>query len=244
MTFMLGLDLAAAFAVFRKSFLIFISTTIFGVSTTHAVAEDIINLSTGLDSANNLIMTSAQPDAYWIVDQANGEQRPAQTVFPNNADWFHGTGPNDPAWLDNGPNSNWIARDPNTTANGIGTYTRVFDLSGFDLSTVSVNGAWAIDDLGTLRLNGNQIGELVPRHWNVLTPFSVPLGSALLNPGQNELTISITGTDNYLEGVRLEGSVSVVPEPSIAFMLIAGLLVLLGSTRTYNVVSSNRRSVV
>jgi hypothetical protein len=219
------------------------STAVLGVTATPVLAEDIVNLSTGLDSANNVIMTGAQPDAHWNVDQPSGGQGPAQTVFPNNADWFHGTGPNDPAWLANGPDSNWVARDPNTSANGLGMYTRVFDLTGLDLSQVSITGAWAIDDRGTLSLNGHQIGELPNLRWDALTPFSVASGSPILNQGQNELTISITNTDNYLEAVRLEGAVSVVPEPSAAFMLVVGLIVLFGTARVYNATASNTCSI-
>lgn len=223
---------ASAISVFRKSFLLLISIAVFGISSTQAVAEDILDLSTGLDSASNLILAGGQSDAYWTVDQALGGEGPAKTVFPDNADWFHGTGPNDPAWLPNGPGSNWIARDPHTSANGLGTYTRVFDLSGLDLSTVSITGAWAVDDVGTLSLNGNQIGQLPNLRWDALTPFSIAPGSPLLHQGQNQLTIAITSSDNYLEGVRLEGSVSIVPEPSAALMLVAGFILIFGVLRT------------
>ncbi len=57
-----GLDWHLISAVFRKFFLMLISTAVFGVTATHA--EDIINLSTGLDSSNNLITKGAQSDAH------------------------------------------------------------------------------------------------------------------------------------------------------------------------------------
>ena len=211
-------------AVFRKFFLMLVSTAVFGVTATHA--EDIINLSTGLDSSNNLITKGAQSDAHWTVDQPTGGQGQAQTVFSNNADWFHGTGPADPEWMANGPNSDWITRNANTTANGLGTYTRVFDLSGLDLSTVSIHGSWAIDDRGTLSLNGHQLAQLPNLRWDALAPFSVAPGASFLNPGLNTLAITITSTDTYLEAVRLQGGVSVVPEPSAILMLLAGLIVI------------------
>ncbi len=59
--------------------------------------------------------------------------------------------------------------------------------------------------------------------WGTLTPFSVSAGSSFLNQGMNTLTISITGTDNYLEGVRLEGTVSAVPEPGEWALMLGGL---------------------
>ena len=86
-------------------------------------AHTIANLATGLDAANNLIATGGVPDAHWNVNQPTGPPAPAQTVYPNNPDWFGG-------WVGNGPNSTWIARDANTPANGLGTYAQTFSLKG------------------------------------------------------------------------------------------------------------------
>jgi len=218
-------------AVFHKFSLIFFSAAVLSITATPTVAEDIINLSTGLDNSNNLITRGALSDAHWTVDQPGGGQGPAQTVYPDNPDWFHGTGPADPEWMANGPNSDWIARNANTSANGLGTFTRTFDLSGLDPSNVSIHGAWAIDDQGTLSLNGHQLAALPNLRWDALTPFSVAPGASFLNPGLNTLTIKITSTDTYLEAVRLEGGVSVVPEPSMVLMLMAGLITILVSSR-------------
>jgi len=142
-------------------------------------------------------------------------------VFPGDPDYYDN-------WVVNGPNSDWIARNAGTPNNGLGTYTRTFDLTGFDLSSVSIAGSWAIDDIGTLSLNGHEISSLLapgPSAWATLTPFSVAAGSPFLNQGLNTLTITITASDNSLEGVRLEGALSetttAVPEPSA--MLLAGL---------------------
>ncbi len=185
-----------------------------------------INLATGLDASNTLITTGAQSDAHWTVDNPQGSSTttPAQTVYPGNPNWFGG-------WLANGPNSTWIARDANTPANGLGTYTRAFDLTGGDLSTVSITGSWAVDDTGILALNGQQIASLSAGAWGSLTPFSLAAGSstaALLNQGQNQLTIRIIDpTDNFLEGVRLQGTLTgsnaptSVPEPTSTLSLLA-----------------------
>lgn len=231
MTSLIGLAQTTT-SVFRKSFLLLISTAAFGISATPAGAEDIINLSTGLDSANNLLMSGAQPDAHWTVDLPTGGQTPAETVFPDNADWTDGlSGP----WVPNGPNSNWIARDANDPyGNGRGTYTRVFDLSALDPAMVAIEGKWSIDDHGFLSLNGHQISALNEgRPWTSLHSFSIPAGSPFFNPGLNTLTITINETDTFLEAIRLEGAVSAVPEPDAAFMLVAGLIVLFGTARVY-----------
>ena len=168
-----------------------------------------INLATGLDSAYTLLGSGGLSDAHWNVDQVTGAPAPAQSVYPNNADWYGG-------WLANGPGSTWIARNASTSANGLGVYTRTFDLTGVNLSTAFIQGSWAIDDSGTLNLNGHLIASLGSGAWGVLTAFSV-VNPTFFNQGMNTLTIQITNTDNFLEAVRLEGTVTAsasVPEPA------------------------------
>ncbi|SEO43334.1 PEP-CTERM protein-sorting domain-containing protein [Nitrosospira multiformis] len=80
-------------------------------------------------------------------------------------------------------------------------------------------------------MNGDQLAALPNLHWDALTPFSVAPEVSFLNPRLNTLTITITSTDTYLEAVRLKGGVSVVPEPSMVLMLMAGLITILVSSR-------------
>src|SRR5262249_9851011 len=142
-----------------------------------------------------------------------------QAVYPNSPDSYS-------FWAANGPNSTWIARDASTPQNAFAdgpngsqliAFNRVFDLTGYNLSTVSMSVSWAIDDQGALSLNGHQISSLPGGAWGALTPvppLTIPVSD--FNQGVNTLTIQMTGSDNFLEGVRLEGSVSgsAVPEPS------------------------------
>ena len=96
------------------------------------------------------------------------------------------------------------------------------------MSTVSFSGgAWAIDDGGSLYLNGNFLGSLSPfQRWVSLTSVSIPNGDFV--QGVNTLTINLTDSDRYLEAVRFQGTVSgelsAVPEPTT----IAGLFGLGG----------------
>ena len=64
-----------------------------------------------------------------------------------------------------------------------GASLRGLDLSGFDLSTVTINGRWGVDDNAILSLNGYVISSLLSdsdvgpsSHWTALTPFSVAVG--------------------------------------------------------------------
>jgi YVTN family beta-propeller protein len=158
-----------------------------------------INVSTGLDCSNNLITIGATNDCHWTV---NGN--PAQVVEPGNGDWPGG------AWAADGPNSDWLAINANNVSNGPAPYSfeLTFDLTGSNLSAVSLSGLWSIDDTGTLNLNGNQVAALDTGLWGSLHSFSVPIGSPFFVQGLNTLTITMTWTDNLYEAVRLEGKVA------------------------------------
>ena len=160
----------------------------------NAVVRDV---STGIG-----IKTGGVPDTIWQVDQAGGGVAPAQTVFPGDPDW----GIN--AWVPNNPpNSSWIARDANSCCNGKAPYTFTTTFYVDNPSIASISGSWTIDDEGILALNGHVVDSLGGGSWTSLHPFSAA-GSQFFVPGINVLTITITSTDDYLEGVRLEGSVT------------------------------------
>src|ERR1035438_5943669 len=214
--------------------------SIFGVVFFLPVSQaGTINVSTGQNGSGNIWGSGNQIDANWTVTGADSETgtNSAQTVFPNDADFCTPSNSCSPAWVANDSLSDWIAFNPNATANGVGTYTTAFNLTGADLSTASLSGFWTIDDQGTLSLNGNVIGTLPPpgQPWTVLNSFSVPTGSSDFVAGINVLTMQITASDNFEEGVRLNGTVSftssAVPEPSSLLLCASGALVLVGALR-------------
>jgi len=222
---------------------------IFLLAVPHVAAATTINVSTGQDSSGNIWTSGNQIDANWTVTGADSETgtNPAQTVFPNNVDFCTFANGCSPAWVANDASSDWIAFNPDATANGDGTYTTTFNLTGANLSTVSLSGFWTIDDQGTLTLNGNVIGTLPPptAPWTVLNSFSVPTGSSDFIAGINTLTMLITATDNFEEGVRLNGTVSftsgaAVPEPSSLLLWASGAMVLAGAVRRRKSARSGR----
>ena len=189
-------------------------------------ADLIMNLSTGLDSSGNVLTSGGLSDAHWTVSEQAGGFGAAQTVFPGNADSGF------PSWVANNASSDWIARNANNAHNGTAPYTfsTTFSLSGDTLSTVSLAGSWAIDDTGTLNLNGTLIGSL-NSGWTSLTPVTVAAGSNLFVQGTNTLSITITSTDNNIEGVRFQGSVNgspLVGAPEPSTMVMAGFGSILG----------------
>ena len=118
----------------------------------------------------------------------------AYVVAPSDADWSGN-------WLGNGPYSSWIAANPNdATGNGLMTFTDTFNVAT-PSTAVIIGGAWAIDDQGTLSLNGHLLST-VPNHaFGHLTAFSTTASDFVA--GSNTLTMVVTKTDFFLEGARL-----------------------------------------
>jgi hypothetical protein len=168
------------------------------------------------------------------VEQNNfnlGFTATATLVTPSDADWYGG-------WVADNSTSAWIAYDPNNAYdNGLGNYSTTFTLTAGDVSAVSLSGAWTLDDSGSLYLNGTDIGDLGDGSWGGLTAFSVAAGSSDFVVGTNTLSIDITASDDYLEGVNLQGTLSdytapaTTPEPGSIVLLSTGLLALVALRR-------------
>lgn len=178
---------------------------------------DSMHLATGTDCSGNVIASGGQPDCHWTVVDYFGSG-PAYTVVPNES----GACPaGHCGWVPNNQQGDWVAFDSNDPYdNGTGTYSRTFDLTGQNLADIYMQGVWALDDDGTLALNGNLIASLGYDNWTWLHPFFVPTGSPFFQQGLNTLTITITSSDFYIEGVRLESGEGAMPEP--ASLLLTG----------------------
>lgn len=211
-------------SLMNKIMYLFIAVLTLGLLVAQAAATPItLNLSTGVAS-----WTFEKGDYTSVTNQ------PAQVVVPGDADWgVGGPGPGT-GWAANGPNSDWIAVNPSSSSGNNGIYFTIFNLAGYNLSTVSFTDlAWTIDDEGTLLLNGNQLASLGAGNWPSLWGFTIPSND--LVQGVNTLTIQGGLTDNLDEGVRLEGSLtaspSETPEPSSLALLGTGLVVVMGAIR-------------
>ncbi|MGD9506410.1 MAG: PEP-CTERM sorting domain-containing protein [Syntrophobacteraceae bacterium] len=193
-----------------------------------------IDISTGVG-----LTTAGEEDANWTVGggfYSDWSERTtvaaAQLLTSSAANWYS-------SWEANSSSSAWIGVTADNTGNGyLYSYQISFDLSDYDLSTVSISGKWAVDDAGVLMVNGRAIAYLDSAY--SLQSFSLAVGSAYLNEGINTITILMTSTDNYLEGARLEGEVSgtlktsVVPVPGAVWLFGSGLISLIGLRRKRN----------
>ena len=157
---------------------------------------------TAINTSNNTLTLSQNATATASGVALSVAAAPAQTVFPGSADWYGN-------WPAN-TNSDWIAVNASqpTQPNTPYTFTRTFDLTGFDLSTVHLSGNWNIDDVGTRSLNGNVIDtQNNPWGGSFFPTFSVS-GANMFNQGSNMLTITINSATPPFEAVRLDGAIT------------------------------------
>jgi hypothetical protein len=171
-----------------------------------------LDVSTGLDSSGNVQHKGGSLDANWTVTGAVKPFDPpnAYVVGPHDADWSNYS-------IGNGRNSSWIAANPyDAYGNGYMTFTETFDVA--TPSTASINdGAWQIEDEGTLSLNGHLLSTLQNRDWGYLQAFSTTASDFVA--GLNTLTMTVTDADYDDEGARLRGWLvdagSAVPEAAL-----------------------------
>ena len=94
-------------------------------------------------------------------------------------------------WLQDGPNSKWIAPQANQGAgNAMGTYTyhMTFDLTGFNSAMATLTGQFAADNSGVIKLNGIVVGPSAPTY-SQWTPFTINSGFVA---GVNTLDFVVT----------------------------------------------------
>src|SRR5690349_16693308 len=107
---------AQALVLFGASYLSLVVSSPTAVAGPTAIN---INLSTGQNASGTVQSTGDAVDAFW-----NTNGLPAKVVAPGRTDWWG-------FWPANNTTSVWIAKNPDTNSgNGVGTYSRVFDLAG------------------------------------------------------------------------------------------------------------------
>tara|TARA_R110002073_G_scaffold36800_2_gene106995 strand:+ start:316 stop:939 length:624 start_codon:yes stop_codon:yes gene_type:complete len=134
------------------------------------------------------------------------------------------------------PASNWVwGVDPDQDATI--NFTFSFDLTGYDLNTVSLTGLWGADNFGSVSLNGNAVSSLpatTPKYTNFRTLTAYTASDVnFFNQGINNLVYSITN-DGGPGAFRAAGELfadtsgpniapSPVPAPASAMLVLLGL---------------------
>jgi len=160
-----------------------------------------------------------------------------------------------PPWMANGPNSSWVGPSPNGAADGAGTpplsglifnpgfvsatsspqafygYTINFNL--LSAASVSTSGLqWTSDNQGVaIYLNGKNEGDTSNGDFTTFTPFT--LNKADFVTGANTLTFVVFNEQFqplHLSptGIRIEGTITTIPEPGTMALAAVGALPVLG----------------
>ena len=216
----------------------------FGLVSSAAAAP--IILRTGVDSSNAVMAPGSIDTAWQISIDDKATYTDSKVLYPlkNPSDPFSGgqiccgmeTVANTAAWVSD-PS---VVPDNGNTAWGISQdvwLKRSFDLTGYDLSTVSLNAIWRIADFSFgLYLNGNLLAGTntgnTPK-WAVDTPLLIPAGGGLFVNGINTLELRGQSVNSGWDGFWFDGAVdgrvtdtNPVPEPATLSLLALGSSVL------------------
>jgi len=182
---------------------------------------------TGVD-ANGALLAAGATDPHYILSVSADAGFPGPNAIVVNETWpIAPAGP----WVANGPNSKWIAPQPNQNqvadpvggVNAVGDYTyqTTFNLTGYDVSKVSVVGTLAVDNSVTdILVNGVSSGITSPG-FDAYTPFTITSG---LVAGNNTLDFQMSnaGTAPGPTGLRvnLKGLLDLQPsQPSVTLQI-------------------------
>ena len=138
-------------------------------------------------------------DPHWEL-VVNSDSESPDAIVLNHSAWPIIAGP----WVRVSETSKWIGvREDANGVPGEYTYRTTFDLTGFDLATVTIRGQWAVDDAGTdITLNGEFLGQANGTGFGNYGSFEI-LGFV---DGANTLEFTVVngGDADNPTGLRLE----------------------------------------
>jgi PEP-CTERM motif-containing protein len=201
----------------------FLARLVVGMACLWAVSAEAAPITalfnTGVDNSNALLPIGSVDPHYTVVTNPNLTGPTAYVTVPH------------PAWIANGPSSQWISIQPNSALDGpiaAGTYDyrTTFNLTGFDPSTAVITGGWSTDNNGTnILINGISTGftTSVTQFSIGFAPFTISTGFVA---GINTLDF-VLFEDGGITGLRVElsgtANVAAVPEASSILLLGSGL---------------------
>jgi len=184
------------------------------------VIPGIFGTGVGADGA---LLPAGAVDPHFVLSASADGGYPGPDAIVMNEGW-----PIDGTWLLNGPNSKWIAPQASQSVGNVPgdyTYQTTFDLTGYDLSQVTLNGGWAVDNTGVdILVNGVSTGITCPG-FGSLTSFTITNG---LVAGMNTLDFLMNnaGDAENPTGLRvdLRGLVKLATQPALQATLSGGNL--------------------
>jgi hypothetical protein len=176
-----------------------------------SVAAGLSFYNTGVDR-NNQQLSGGSLDPHYQMRQVSGgaytgnSNWTSAVAMDTSITWSQWNTPSDARWI-------YVA-DAANLGQDWGTYEfmTTFDLTGYDSTTAVLAGKWALDQYGTIYLNGNLVATLPDQNWNNnLTSFNLTSGFL---PGTNTLTFSVRFPDGG-DGMIVSGaslSASLLPK--------------------------------
>ncbi len=178
-------------------------------------SESITLFNTGVDPSGTPLLGGA-PDVHWKVVSGPGISTPIPaTNLDNQAipSYVHSSSS---AW-------SWVEADGTAAYNLPYTFRLTFDLTGFDPSTATIAGQWAVDNEGLILLNGTNAGigtgvlslsGIDSSHFETFHDFALTNG---FRSGTNTLDFMVTdlGLVGGLNVTGLNGTATPAPILSI-----------------------------
>ena len=168
--------------------------------------------NTGVDGAGT-VLAGGSDDPHYTINELSDA---AAKVMTNP----HGS------WIANDTNSKWIwANADGQPVNVTYTFATTFDLTGYDLSTVSISGRWATDNAGDeLFVNGTATGQ-TSAGFGSWTSFTIP--NSELVSGVNTIEFEVRDF-GVIAGFRAEisgtGDLAVAAVPEAGSTMVLGLI--------------------
>jgi hypothetical protein len=194
-----------------------------------AIADTIPLYNTGVDN-NGALLSAGTLDPHYTLVGASPVGPSAFVVIPGQFPIIPGL------WFADGPSSMWIGPFANENAfpppgyPGVFDYRTTFNLTGFNLSTVTISGGWSTDNNGVdILINGVSMGLTTPSNQfsSGLAAFAI---SSNFIGGVNTLDFLVGNDADIATGLRVElsgsGDLLAAPLPAALPLFAAGLGVI------------------
>jgi hypothetical protein len=216
-----------------------LALALLALAITPSFGSNIPVYSTG-QCGSSTCSTYNQVDSNYTIVSAPTGSGPAYTVDP------YSGGGSLQRWLTPPPTGTWWINPYHAESNGqpfddapegLYIYQTTFTLAP-GWTNASLSGAWAVDNSGTMNLNGNLVSTIADPGFRALTDFSATIQSWFVT-GTNTLTFDVhnDGSSCGCQNptgllVQISGTVSsTTPEPSSLLLMGSGVLGLAGVVR-------------